>query len=485
MALGEHWRVAEGLDCTIIIALRRHLLSWAEEFPKLEPIASHYGNDPLAWWIDKDDRPDLNKPFLLLSMERLVRLKRPDIEKLVKLARRSTVILEESYVIQNPKADRTQVVREIIGAHHIGLTGTLIRGFSVAALSVLQWVFRSGSPAFPEYRADREGSAKRFEQTFTSWAVADDGTRKRVPVLKNPEKFYDMLRPLMARRMRGEPDVVRDIGDVQIERTLVDVELDPEHMRFYLTLVDQFTVWYRKLLEERGEMNKINAQEILVKLNYLIQGLVQPWKMPVPEEGEGDFIPPFFERRMTALQEWGLKKATEHVLEGRQVLIFSQYPSALDLISESCVGFAAARVHGGVSFEARAESIESFQNGETPLLCVSYGVGAESLNLGAAGAAILLEPNWVPSVMTQAEGRMTRGQVDEVPQSFWLSSPGTILEYMHGVARLKQSAMDAALDHIEQTVTGADISDLRQYAYGLAIKGDSHWLEPRKYMLDL
>ncbi len=485
LAISEIHRFRDNVSRTVVVALRQHLLAWQDEFPLLDPLIDRYGKDYTSWWIEKTHKPDPSKPFLLVSLERVQHMTEAEQMQLKMLSRDAVIICDEIYILQNKNTKRFKnMMNFLIGKHHIALSGTLIRGHAIAALAPLAWTFRSGSPAFPNYRIDRQGAERAFADRFGMRAQANDGTSKKVAVLNDEQGFMAMLRPLMTRALRHEPRVVEELGDTPMIREMVDIQLDEEHKAFYAILLDQFRAWYKRILIRRGEPGKISTQEILVKLTYLKMGLAQPWKMPDSENDE-EFSAPSFPCRPTALHQWTINKVREVVADNRQVICFSEYPDVLDACCKFISDIPSGVLHGKTPQSERPEILKEFRNGAKPVLWLSTGVGAASLNLGQASVCIIMDPNWTPSIMDQAEGRMTRGMVAESPYAYRLTSTGTLYEYIHQNGEVKKRAMDAALDHIAQTTTGSMILDTRAYAYGLVFPDSLAYKfgQPRTYIL--
>lgn len=485
LSLAEVFRNEGATGPVVILALRRHLQSWYEELPKLGPLRARYGDDPASWWIDKDDVPNFNKPFLLISFERLKRLDEAQMARLAEVVKRSAVIIDEVYVLKDPGTQQSQAVRHLQGAHHISLSGTPTKGWSDHIWYPLAHTFRSGSVAFPDYRADRQGGQKAFERDYISWCIGEDGSRKRTPVLKNASQFYRMLEPLMSRRLRSEPEVAAVLGATQLEIQTVDVPFDPEHQTFYEGVLEQFSEWYRRMLRQRGTPQAFTAAEILVRLGYCRRALAQPWAMPMPEpkEGEEPLRFPEYPRQPTPIHRWAMERAIAEVGDGYQVLIFGWHTQQLDLIAERLNLVGCGVLHGRVTPEKRRDVIAGFRTGDTPILCASFGTAAESLNLGEASVAIVLEPDWSPSTTTQAEGRMLRGIVEGVPRSFRLTTSGSIYQYIWEFSALKARAMGAGLDNVAQNITGDDIPDLQAFAYAIAVESNPKYIPPRRFVM--
>lgn len=68
-----------------------------------------------------------------------------------------------------------------------------------------------------------------------------------------------------------------------------------------------------------------------------------------------------------------------------------------------------SRIDGDQILSQRQFNMDKFTtDGDIPVLLMSTGVGAFGLNLTAASNVFILEPQWNPSVESQAVGRVAR-----------------------------------------------------------------------------
>jgi hypothetical protein len=488
MALADY-HMAMGAERIVIVGLKKHISeTWiVDQLDKLELFKERWGEDYFESWIEKKKKPSFTKPVTCISFEVLSALGDKEREWVKKMVRKAVVVMDEVYIISNVETKRTKAAFELLqGLHHIGLSGTPYRK-PENAWSVLNWIFRSGSIAFPDYPVHRQGGRRRFEEMYIMWAIAEqDGSRKKVPLLKNADKFYEMCLPLVSTRRRDEPEVVRILGEANVDVQYVHLEFDEQHKAFYECILEQFAEWYLSLLEARGEPTKVLENEILVKLGFLDRAEVQPWAMQPPKDEEQDADAwefPVFERRLTVLQQYAVDGAVRDVAAGRQVLIGSRHVAPLELVAEELekLGLRVGLFTGAT--EGRTEIIRDFKAGKLDVLCASYGVAAESLNLGEATRAYVLEPDWTPSVVKQFEWRMVRGVVLESPVSYRLTIDGSIFEYKYAWGELKMASVAAGLHGEEQTATGEDILDLQQYAYSIATAHNPKLVQARTYRL--
>jgi len=499
LCLADYHQHKQGLTGPIIIfGRKKHLFpTWPDEFQSTGLIRMLYGEDCYETLAKSSDDPTFRKKYLLVSFDYLSRASDDMIEKLAEVAKQSVIIVDELYEVANANAKWSKALARISGASHIGLSGSPIKGFPDTLLFPLQWVFRGGSCALPEYPLDREGSKKRFAANYVTYANSEDGrSRKKVPYLKNEEMFHGMIAPLFYRRLRNEPEVIKVLGNLTLEERFVDVKLDPDHIAFYLACVKNFSEWYARELHRRreaGEDAKIPPNEILVKLGYLIRGVSAPWRMKDPgvnldDELLNGFTWPEYERKPTAIMRSAMEHAVAEAEEGYQVIIFGNTRDPLDLMSDElrAMGATTMTIHGGVNSNDRPRMIHDFKRGSASILCASYGTLAEGVNLANASRVHLTEYDWSPSKVKQAIARITRPDQRYTPIATHHRAPGTIQEYVQRWSAMKQAAIDAALDKRRQSESPDLVPDIEQYAWSLVGYAEDHeQIQPRLFDLEL
>ena len=133
------------------------------------------------------------------------------------------------------------------------------------------------------------------------------------------------------------------------------------------------------------------------------------------------------------------------LIEGRRVLLFSQFTSMLALIEEAlrARGQRYALLTGDT--RDRAQAVEQFQGGEVPLFLLSLKAGGTGLNLTAADTVIHYDPWWNPAVEAQATDRAHRIGQDKPVFVYRLLCAGTIEERMRALQARKARLAQALL----------------------------------------
>ena len=134
---------------------------------------------------------------------------------------------------------------------------------------------------------------------------------------------------------------------------------------------------------------------------------------------------------------------------GHKVLLFSQFTSMLERLAAGLkkAGIDYYMLTGSVGKEKRMQMVESFNEDDVPVFCISLKAGGTGLNLTAADIVIHYDPWWNVAAQNQATDRAYRiGQQNPV-QVYKLIAQDTIEEK---IVELQQAKQDLA-----ETVTGS------------------------------
>jgi SNF2 family DNA or RNA helicase len=131
---------------------------------------------------------------------------------------------------------------------------------------------------------------------------------------------------------------------------------------------------------------------------------------------------------------------------GRKALVFSQWVETLGRLDDRLARFGALQYHGGMSTQARDETIRRFRHDPRhSVLLLSYGAGAVGLNLQFSQYVFLFDRWWNPAIEDQAINRAHRiGAAGTVTVTRFLSVD-TIEERIDEVLRTKRNLSDAIL----------------------------------------
>ncbi len=407
----------------------------------------------------------------------------------------SYIVVDEAYYIKNPDALRSRAVFHLKARHRIPMTGTPIKGYPQNVLAILNWAFGSGSSRFPAYSYHEEGGVKRFLDTFGTYIyydreheeTGDKGKKKQIPKINNVTEFYDLVAPLMIRRVKREPDVAAVIKTSDPIIEYVPLTIDGDHRRFYEAWLKAFADWYQaRLKEQHLGGTKLGRMEILAKLVYLVQAATIPQSTNLT--GATKYIAPY-DGGPTSLQAWVILRAKEAVMAGEKVIIFSRFIESLKYLETRLAGYRPTIITGSVSLQRKKRTgkserqalVEAFRTGDVPILLAGTTCLSEGMNIPEASVGIFCDYDWTPSVMFQALYRMVRPQQKRQVKGYFLTLAGTIMEYMQMLCELKQQAIDEGIDYQENDFDLADVPDIGQYCQAIVEAGGCH-VPPKRVM---
>lgn len=285
----------------------------------------------------------------------------------------SMLILDEAQWIKNPLTQTARAVRRLRATHRLAVTGTPLENHLGELWAHLDAVVPG---LLGDYRT--------FHRTF------------RVPI----ERHQDDTRMALLRQ-RVAPFILRRTKDAVAPElppkteTVLRVSMEEPQRRLYESLRLSLSEHVREALATcRTEQSRMVVLAALLRLRQvccdprLIGSLADP-----PASAKLDTL-------------LGLIRSLHAA--GRQVLVFSQFTSMLELISQA---LKAARLEHAVltgATQDRAVPVRRFQQREVPILLASLKAGGVGLNLTAADAVIHYDPWWNPAVERQAVDRAHR-----------------------------------------------------------------------------
>lgn len=320
-------------------------------------------------------------------------------------------ILDEAQAIKNHLTLTAKATRLIKAKYRFALSGTPIEN----RVEELWSIFQTLSPGFL-------GSKKQF-------------------IHLERDLMKKMIRPFILRRLKT--DVLKDLPEkFEFEKY---AELTKEQKQVYLGYVKRIE---QKLTQPGNENNKL---EILAGLTRLRQICCHPKLFLDNYQGHSGKLELF----MTIL-----KQLQE---ENRRVLIFSQFPSMLKIITQEIesINLNHFYLDGQTPSKERVEMSERFNQGERDLFLISLKAGGTGLNLTGADTVILFDLWWNPAVEAQAAGRAHRiGQTKKV-EVIRLITEGTIEEKIFKLQEKKRKLVDDVIAPGETLLTSLTKEELQ------------------------
>ncbi len=333
------------------------------------------------------------------------------------------LIVDEAQYIKNHNTQTSKAIKKISRKTTFALTGTPIEN----SMSELWSIFNLCLPTLL-------GSFNSFNKNYIKSIIQHDN-KSVMTLLKN------QISPFILRRFKA--DVLTELPE-KIESTILCDMTD-----------DQETIYNTFLLEARGEVfnglqnHTMDTISILSKITRLRQLACHP-QLVNSDYGKTS-------GKLDAVLE-----LIESVIEqGHRVLIFSQFTSMLNIISEKLPHEPHFYLDGKTTSKQRTDMTARFNNGENNVFLISLKAGGVGLNLTGADVIIHFDPWWNPSVMEQATARAYRfGQKNRV-QVFNIIAKNSIEEKILKLQENKRSIIDNVINDNAQTLSKLSEDDIK------------------------
>ena len=238
-----------------------------------------------------------------------------------------------------------------------------------------------------------------------------------------------MIRPFILRRLKGE--VLRDLP-AKLEEN-VFAKLEGEQLALYDAHVQRMKESLEGKSEKEFRSEKI---QILAELTRLRQICCDPGLLFEGYKGE------------SAKAQMCMELIENAVGAGHKVLLFSQFTSMLERLAAGLkkAGIDYYMLTGSVGKEKRMQMVESFNEDDVPVFCISLKAGGTGLNLTAADIVIHYDPWWNVAVQNQATDRAHRIGQKHVVTVYKLVSEGTIEEKIIAIQERKKELAKQVLE---------------------------------------
>ena len=157
--------------------------------------------------------------------------------------------------------------------------------------------------------------------------------------------------------------------------------------------------------------------------------------------------------------------------EGRKIVVFSFFLDALQQIEGACKGNPVFRISGSVPSAQRIPVIDAFSRGNSfsVMLC-QIEAGGVGINLHAASAAILVEPQFKPSTEQQAIKRLHRMGQSRSVRVHRLLAHDTIDEDLRELVHKKSKIFDAyarnsAIKNASQAAAAPELATVKKFLH--------------------
>ncbi|MCR4950308.1 MAG: DEAD/DEAH box helicase [Solobacterium sp.] len=319
-------------------------------------------------------------------------------------------IIDEAQYIKNAGTLAAKAVKSVNAAFRIALTGTPIEN----RLSELWSIFDYMMPGYLF-------SYRHFRDAYEIPVVRDSDVMAEETVRK-------MITPFVLRRLKK--DVLKDLPE-KLEEVYY-APLEDEQKKLYDARVQRLKMILEKETDEEFKENKIAVLAELTRLRQLCCSPSLIYERYDANSAKTDLCMDMIRNAVDA---------------GHKVLLFSQFTSMLDILTER-LDAEKIKYHlltGSTPASFRAAMVSSFAKDSVPVFCISLKAGGTGLNLTAADIVIHYDPWWNTAVENQASDRAHRIGQENIVTVYRLIMKDTIEERILKLQQEKAGLADRIL----------------------------------------
>ena len=313
----------------------------------------------------------------IISYDILRRLNTAQLDRLIKVIKPKTLILDECQLIKNPDSSRTQEVRKLAKEipNIIPLSGTPWKNRGSEFFTVLNMLAPS-----------RFWSFEAFKRNWVSYYW--DGNKQKEGGIRNPDKFKEFISDIAIRRERSQ--VMPELPT--ISRSKLIAELPESAQKAYDVAEDKLVNEWNDFVIS-GEEDSMAAHQKLMENLMAMRQIIGLAKVPATVEFAQEFL-----------------EDTD-----RKLVIFVHHKQCGQLIFDQLHDYCVEnklpvplRLTADMSSEERYDVQLKFNGPNYRLLIASTLASGEGLNLQSCSDCVMHERQFNPANEEQAEGRFIR-----------------------------------------------------------------------------
>ncbi|EKE41477.1 hypothetical protein ENUP19_0213G0009 [Entamoeba nuttalli] len=337
------------------------------------------------------------------------------------------IVLDEGHKIKNPNAEISKAVKMLEAHQRLLLSGSPIQNNLSELWSLFDFVYPGKLGTLPLFQ-------QQFIKPIRYGSYTSASYFQFMAALKCAKGLRDMIAPFFLRRIKKE--VLPSLPTRQ--EKFVYCPLTPKQRSMYLEYVNSSSI--AKVID--GDMDMLAAIDTLRKIcNH-------PHLINKTE----DLTPETIYKESSKLK-YVCDLLKQFKKEGHKALIFCQTRQMLNIIEQMMLNenFKYLRMDGLVSSNKRPEYISQFNNDPTVLVFIlTTRVGGLGINLTGADRVIMYDPDWNPTVDSQAKERTLRIGQDRDVIIYRLICSGTIEEHIYQKQMAKEILSDKILCNEEE-----------------------------------
>lgn len=387
----------------LVIAPTSVVTNWEREARKFAP---HLRCLILQGGARKQYFPSIPHSDIVLTSYALLHR---DIEQLKNYTFHLT-LLDEAQYIKNPAAKSTQAAYELRTNHRLCLSGTPVENNLGEFWSLMRFLM-------PGFLGSKEAFNTHYRTPIENYG--DDEKRA---------SLKERVDPLILRRTKDE--VAKELPPKT--ELIHRIELSTEQKDLYETIRATMDKKIRQAIAARGlDASQMFFLSALLKLRQIC---CHPMLLEDTKLNES-----------SAKLDFAIELIETLLLEGRKILLFSQFTSMLDIISAELKTRGHRHLMLTGATKDRGGLVEQFQSGEAPIFLISLKAGGTGLTLTEADTVIHYDPWWNPAVERQATDRAYRIGQKKPVFVHKLICQDSVEEKIHALQHKKGDLADALL----------------------------------------
>lgn len=365
------------------------------------------------------------------------------------------VILDEAHVAKSVDSDVGKAIRAFRAKRRLALTGTPMPNTPSDVYWPMHWIFGGGSDVFPYHQ--RVGATVFYDE-FCEFVTVKRGaqlkdSRKMLPYLKNPKKFWQLAAPKVLRRNYEDSLFLeslkisgRFLPNLEIKQ--IHSKLDLQQAALIIASIENFQEdfeSYVKEMQEKGHM--LNSAMVMTQMSSMRMAATIPDYFNEKRAKAGQpavyFGPPGGGKMKD------IRSIVMSAIGGNsKVVILSEFISMQKTCAEQLDHYGVIRFDPAWDDDEREAAFAQFRDDPAKQIFVG-GTRArlEGVDLSVADTVICTDLLWEPGLQMQSWSRvLTPREKERTCTIYLLTAMSTIDQHIYNTFYAKVAAAEQALD---------------------------------------
>lgn len=431
--LAQELKEREGIEhCLIICGINTLKHNWKREIEKHSNLTAMIlgervnSKGKVKIGSVKDRVEDLKNPidefFIITNVETL---RNDDIIKELTKGKANhidMIVVDELHKMKSSTSQQGKNLLKLSAKYQVGLTGTLITNNPLDAYVPLKWLGVENS-TLTNFKFNYCIYTGQFNNILVGY--------RHIDMLKDEVEQFSLRR-------------TKDLLDLPQKNIIHEIlTMDDSQSNFYSNIVDGVV--------EQVDKVEMNTSTLLSMVTRLRQATSSPSILTTEDIS-------------SAKIDRAVDLAKEIVDNGDKVVIYSVFKNTLDRVVEKLADYKPLLCTGDTRDDIISYNIDSFQNGDSNILCATTQKMGTGITLTSASYAIFIDTPWTSADCEQCEDRIHRIGSEKPVFIYYLWTEGTIDERVKEIVEDKEALSDFIVD---DKVTVKSLNSLKKYILDL------------------